>query len=247
MTAVAAVGVSFQLPVSLEQTAGGWLRLAAVYLACAVPFLCGGLVVSLILTHRAEQANRYYFFDLVGAALGCVAIVPATNQLGAATAVIAAAVVACAAAAALAWRTSARLRVAAVALGCALVVMGVANSRLGFYDVRFIKGQEQPPTVALRWNAFSRVDVAGTPEELWSFRCPLFAGFSARLDPDFLIAEAWLRYDADAATQITYFDGELERVGHLRFDVSASAYQAAAAGARPGHRRRRRAGRPHAP
>lgn len=52
----------------------------------------------------------------------------------------------------------------------------------------------------------------------------MFAGFSGRLDPDFEIPEVKLAYDADASTQITYFDGNLRRLEYLAFDVSSSAY-----------------------
>ncbi|MGH9904399.1 MAG: hypothetical protein ACRD8U_02315, partial [Pyrinomonadaceae bacterium] len=59
-----------------------------------MPFLAGGLVVALILKHRVQQANRLYFFDLLGAALACVLFIPITNWLGAPTAVLFGALVA---------------------------------------------------------------------------------------------------------------------------------------------------------
>ena len=224
LTAVVAVGVAFRLPISLDTSARNWLRIAAVYVLCAVPFLCGGLVVSLILTHRAAQANRLYFCDLLGAAAACLVFIPATNLFGAPTAVLFASVIACVAGAVLAGGAARFGRDAAIALALALSVLGIANTRLRFYDLRFIKGQRQPPTLAMKWNSFSRVDVAGTPLELWTPRPPVFAGYSTALDPNFRVAEAWLRYDADAATQITRFDGNLDRLEHLQFDVSSSVY-----------------------
>jgi SAM-dependent methyltransferase len=225
VTAVIAVGVAFRLPISLETSARNWARIATVYVLCAVPFLCGGLVVSLILTHRTTHANRLYFFDLLGAALACLAFIPATNVLGAPTAVLLAAVVACVAGAVFAGSEARVGRDAAVGLALALTLLGIANTRFRFYDLRFIKGHRQPPTLAMKWNSFSRVDVVGTPMELWTPRPPVFAGYSATLDPNFRIAEAWLRYDADAATQITRFDGDLGKLAHLGFDVSSSVYQ----------------------
>jgi len=225
VTSVAAVGVAFSLPISLETSAANWLRIAMVYGACAVPFLAGGMVVSLILTHRPAEANRLYFFDLLGASLACVLFIPATDRLGAPAAVIAAASVASIASAVLAPPRPRWPRRAALALSATLVVLALANTRLGFYDVRFVKGRPQPPTLAVAWNSFSRVDVVGTPREVWTPRAPRFAGYSARLDPNFRVAEAWLRYDADAATQITRFDGDATRLAHLRSDVSSTAYQ----------------------
>jgi hypothetical protein len=224
-TSVAAVGICFRLPISLDASAANWARIGATYLVCAVPFLFGGLTVSLILAHRARQANRLYCFDLVGAALGCLALIPATNALGAPTAVLLAGVTAAIAGAVLAGAAAPRRRNLALAVAGALAVAMAVNARVHRYDVKFVKGAVQPRTLALRWNSFSRVDVVGTPATLWTPRPPSFAGYSARLDPTFKIPEVWLRYDADAATQITRFDGDLAKLPHLAYDVSSSAYQ----------------------
>jgi hypothetical protein len=225
VTSVAAVGLSFRLPISLDTTAANWARIGATYLACALPFLFGGLAVSLILAHRAERANRLYFFDLLGAAFGCLVLIPATNALGAPTAILLAGAVAGASGLVLAGRQAPRQRAAALAVAAALVVGVAVNARLHLYDVKFVKGAVQPPTLALRWNSFSRVDVVGTPASLWTPAPPTFAGYSARLDPEFKIPEVWLRYDADAATQINRFDGDLAKLPHLAYDVSSTAYQ----------------------
>ena len=224
ITSVFAVGVAFRLPVSLDLAGTNWLRLGLIYFLCVLPFLAGGLVVALILTHHAEQANRLYAFDLFGAALGCLVFIPATNWLGAPTAVLIGAATATLAAIVLAGNNALASRRAAIITGAVLLFLALANSRIGFYDVRVIKGQEQPPMLALKWNSFSRVEVIGTPTELWRPRHPVFAGFSKTLDPDFRIPEVWLRYDADAATQITRFDGNLTRLRHLGYDVTSTAH-----------------------
>lgn len=224
VSAVLAVGVAFRVSVSLEPTTRSWLRVVAVFGLSAVPFLAGGLVVALILTHHSAAANRLYGFDLTGAALGCVAFIPAANRLGAPTAVLGAAAVAAAAGAILAGR-AARVpgRVAGL-LACALVLSAAANTRSGFYDVRMTKGKRQPPMLALEWNSFSRVEVIGVPADLKTPRRPLSAGLSTTLDPGFRVPELWLRYDADAATQITRLDGDPTRLAHLAYDVTSAPY-----------------------
>src|SRR4029434_1392030 len=60
---VLVVGMAFYLSVSMHPSPGNLLRLGLIYGLCVIPFLVGGLVVALILTHHAEQANRLYFFD----------------------------------------------------------------------------------------------------------------------------------------------------------------------------------------
>ena len=224
LTSVAAIGISFQLPISLDTSAENWARIGATYGLCAIPFLFGGLVVSLILTHRPAEANRLYFADLLGAALGCLAFIPATNWLGAPSAVLLAAAIASVSGAVLMPPAARRWRrLAMVLVGCLLIGI-FTNGRVHFYDVRFVKGVRQPPTLALKWNSFSRVDVVGTPATLWKAHPPSAPGFSTRLDQDFVIPEVVLRYDADASTPITFFDGVLGRLEYLRYDVTSSAY-----------------------
>ncbi len=225
LTSVLAIGIAFRVRISLELTTGNWLHIGLIYLLCVIPFMAGGLVVALILTHHAAQANRLYFFDLIGAALGCLLFVPATNWLGAPTAVLVGAAIATVAAVVLSGPESPRLRQLALALCGILIIVAASNTRRGFYDARLVKGEKQPPMLALKWNAFSRVDVKGSPEELWKPRHPVFAGFSSTLDPEFRVPELWLRYDADAATQITRFDGNPARLRHLRYDVSSAPHQ----------------------
>lgn len=222
-SSVLVIGAAFYLSVPVESSAADWLRLGVIYVLCAVPFLAGGLVIALILTHHSEQAHRLYFFDLIGAALGCLVFIPATNWLGAPTAVLAGAAVAAAAAVVFAPNGSRSHRISLILCG-ALIIAAVVNSQWNFYDVRVTKGRRQPLTLALKWNSFSRVEVQGSPRDLVTPRRPQSDGFSARLDPDFRIPEVYLRYDADALTQITRFDGDPGRLPHLPYDIASAPY-----------------------
>ena len=160
VSSVFAVKVSLRFPITLEVSAANWKRIGLIYGVNAVPFFFGGLVVSLILTHRAARANRMYFFDLAGAALGCLAFVPTTEWLGAPSAILLGAAIAAVAGGVPSWHRARSISSASLALAAGLLVGALENGRLHFLDVRFAKGQRQLPTLALRWNSFSRVDVA---------------------------------------------------------------------------------------
>jgi len=51
-----------------------WEMMLAYFVA-AIPFLLSGTIVSLVIADTIERVTRVYFFDLVGAAAGCAALV----------------------------------------------------------------------------------------------------------------------------------------------------------------------------
>src|SRR5690242_8617002 len=57
-------------------------RLALIYFTTSLPFFLAGSVVSLAISESIRQVDRVYFFDLLGAAGGCLLLVPLLNQLG---------------------------------------------------------------------------------------------------------------------------------------------------------------------
>ena len=70
----------------------GNLTLAGVYFASALPFFFSGAVVSIAVAETIQRVDRVYFFDLLGAAGGCLVLVPFLNYFGGPNTVIAAAV-----------------------------------------------------------------------------------------------------------------------------------------------------------
>ena len=49
---------------------------AGVYLLITIPFFLSGLIFTWAFTTYATQIQRLYFFDLLGAALGSIALIP---------------------------------------------------------------------------------------------------------------------------------------------------------------------------
>ena len=52
-----------------------------IYFADALPFLGSGIIVSLVISETIERVDRVYFFDLLGAAGGCLLLVPLLNTV----------------------------------------------------------------------------------------------------------------------------------------------------------------------
>jgi spermidine synthase len=55
---------------------------AGMYLALILPFFLAGLILAVMFSTYAKRIQSLYFWDLVGAAMGCVAIVPLLRPIG---------------------------------------------------------------------------------------------------------------------------------------------------------------------
>ncbi|MBI1791920.1 MAG: hypothetical protein HYR60_30710, partial [Acidobacteria bacterium] len=143
-----------------QRDEAGGAGLFLLYFATALPFFVSGAIVSLAISETVERIDRVYFFDLLGAAGGCLVLVPLLNQLGGPNTTIGAAILFAAAAAI--WHTmagSAGGRVFSVALGLALVALIILNFRGGVLDVKYAKGKKLTGELFIRWNDFSRIAV----------------------------------------------------------------------------------------
>ncbi len=137
-------------------------QLTLVYLVTAIPFFLAGAVISTAIAETVERVDRVYFFDLAGAAAGCLLLVPLLNYLGGPNTVIGASVLFAASSAI--WFTAAgsmRGRVVAVAIALGLVGLIVLNSKQSIIDVKYAKGEHLREEFFVKWNSFSRVALAG--------------------------------------------------------------------------------------
>jgi hypothetical protein len=131
---------------------GNW-QLALIYFAAALPFVLAGTIVSLAISETMESVNRVYFFDLLGAAAGCLLLVPLLNYLGGAGTVLSAGVLFVAGAAM--WHSMARPKVPSIicaALTLAMIAFLIVNIRGNFVGVK-----NGPNEIYVKWNSFSRI------------------------------------------------------------------------------------------
>ncbi len=74
------------IPANFDELASHPFRqLAAfgsLYLFLLIPFFASGLAISIILTRNAEQVHRLYFWDLLGAGIGCIGIFVLPSIIG---------------------------------------------------------------------------------------------------------------------------------------------------------------------
>ncbi len=154
---------------NLELTGENLWTLALIYFVSAAPFFLAGAVLSLVVEHAVERVDRVYFYDLGGAAGGCLILVPLLNLLGGPGTVLAAATLYGLAGAL--WCFGGGRRAPMILLLILSGVMAVFtgwNVRTRWVDVIYAKGRPLAWEVFSRWNSFSRVGVkaddgAGNP------------------------------------------------------------------------------------
>src|SRR5476651_2160631 len=120
VTTIVALFWLVRLRVGLSYSPHNLVLMLTIYALAALPFFAGGLVVTLAISRLSAQINTVYAADLIGAAGGCLVLIPLLDHLGAPGVVLAAAALSIAAA----WLfapAARRRRVAAVGLAVLLV------------------------------------------------------------------------------------------------------------------------------
>lgn len=202
-----------------------WL-LAALF-GCLFPtFLCGGIVVALILADCRARFHRVYAVDLGAAALGCLAAVALLSGLTPVEVLLKVLVVLPATAAALFALGGGRRRLALLSLAAAAALLLAGN------QLAAVRRIARPPHLATlsrqellsEWNSFSSLRVFAGHFQTWALS-PRYRG--PRLPMlDLLI-------DGIGGTQIVRFDGDprsLAAYDYLDDDLTALGQQLVPAG-----------------
>jgi predicted membrane-bound spermidine synthase len=145
--------------VLLQKSGAGNWSLALVYFTTALPFCGAGVILSSAISETIERVDRVYFFDLLGAAGGCLLLVPFLNYFGGPGTILAAAALFAAAGAV--WQGADRsvARRLNIAWAAALLACLIFNASYHFIDVRYAKGMQLKNEIFVKWNSFSRIAV----------------------------------------------------------------------------------------
>jgi len=206
---VAALGVIL----AQEGNPDGW-RIALIYFPTALPFFISGAILSLAVSETMERVDRVYFADLLGAAGGCLLLLPLLDLLtGPNTVIAAGALFAVAGAIWFSLDGAITGRAGSVGLALLLVAFITYNTATHLMGIRYAKGQKLGNEVYEKWNSFSRIAVA--PEK-GSGLASIF------IDAD--ASTAIFPYDLDALTpQRRHEIGLLEQGPALPYAVRPGA------------------------
>ena len=204
-TTLVALYVVLTHPVALAGTIENFYTLAIIYAATTLPFFFAGCAITLAVTRFASDMSRLYLFDLAGAAMGCLLLIPVLNLVGAINTVLV--VSACAAIAAVFFCTpTAASRGYAIGswfLAVGFVALPIYNIATHRIDVSISKGGTETEVLFSKWNSFSRITVQGNLD---------------RGDANILI-------DSDAATRITKDAGNIAAHPEQMDEIKSIAYQ----------------------
>jgi hypothetical protein len=225
-----AVVVCTALQLRLNVTFGSSWRelvtLATLYVLIAVPFILCGIFTCLVLLGAADRVGVVYCADLLGAGAGCALFVPfmAGGEGPRLVLLLGALAVAGGAAMALAAADRVTARVATLALAVCVIAF-IARLDRRTLQVQWAEGQRDGVHEFETWNAFSRLTVGPRPQRAFAW------GFGTRFSgDDWEVAQKALKIDSAATTVLTAFDGDFEKVPHLRWDVTALAHAVRAHG-----------------
>ena len=206
-----------RIPPLLNASAAEAWPLAWVTVLLTIPFLLSGAVVTIALTRCGGRIGILYGSDLVGAATGCLLIVPVLHFLDMFSAgLLAGALVALGAWCFAHFAGASRGAVpAAVGVGLLLASLGhaLAGAPIG---VAYPRGTaSEPGSIELsRWNAYSYVSVLHPTEGP-----PFYWGRGT--SPDSLRTTASLmRIDGAAGTPLTRWDGQRDSLDWVQYDVT---------------------------
>ncbi len=136
---------------------------ALIYFTGALPFLGAGIIVSLAISSTIERVDKVYFFDLLGAAAGCFALVGLLETVGGPNTVVAVSILFAAAGAIWFSLDGMRFgRIISVIVGIFFAMLVVSNMKYHFLEVTYAKGQKLQAGESW-WNSMSRIGLSPNP------------------------------------------------------------------------------------
>jgi hypothetical protein len=214
---IVALACLVRIRVGLNYSPENLALMLAIYGLAALPFFTGGSVISIAFARGGQRINVLYAADLIGAAAGCLLLIPLLNRLGAPGVVLTAAGLSLVAAGVFA---PSRIRARVIAAAVLLYALPVGAQAVGAapFDVIDTKGHEGDTILFSKWNSFSRVAVYDRRHGDWSLS-PRFTG---------QVGESlFMDIDSAASTPILKGTGNPADASYLRYELTALAYHLA--------------------
>jgi hypothetical protein len=218
LATLVALACLVRIRVGLNYSPENLMLMLTIYALAALPFFTGGAVMSIAFSRMTERINVLYGADLIGAAIGCLALIPLLNLLGAPGVVMTAAALSAAAALAFAPAPQ-RRRFGAVAVLLIVAALAAQVAGAAPFDVVDTKGHVVDRILVSKWNSFTRDAVYDRPHGDWSLS-PKFVGTRA--------PSLFMDIDSAASTPILKETGNVADASYLKYELTAIGYHLAA-------------------
>jgi spermidine synthase len=204
-----------RLRIGLTYSRQNLILMLTMYGLAALPFFAGGLVVTLAITRMTTRVNAVYASDLLGAAAGCLVLIPLLDRVGAPGVILTAAALALTAAV-LFSPAERRTGFAGAAVLIMAVAVGGQMSGAASFDIGDAKGHVGDTMLFSKWNSFSRIGVYDRPHDHWSLS-RTYTGAVPRT--------RYMDIDAAASTPIYEVAPDLSNAEFLKSELTAIAYR----------------------
>ena len=203
----------------------GFVQLTVMAVVAAVPFFLSGVVIALSLTRVPLPIGRIYFFDLLGASLGCMAAIALLEMTDPSSGSFFLATLACIGA--LSYVTGDReaagrsWRVSVMCVAVLLFAIGAWNHKVYPHGIRLThsKGRDLPDNpICDRWNTHSRIiayPLVKQPVRYWG---------PGPYAPKPLTRWSVMRIDGKAGTTVHEWHGNTKELSWIKHDVTSLAY-----------------------
>ncbi len=224
--------LQFCLITSTTPTLSTFFAWCLLLIAMALPYVFSGIVVSLALTRSPFPTGQVYGVDLLGAALGCLAVIFLLNIFDGPTAALVTGVLSGLAAMSFhrseapddrkqlqslpAWRRPGPITLALTLFAC----FNAVAPKISVRPV-LVKDDIESPfhNVFEKWNSYSRI-VASRPQS----GKPFLWGGSPKL-PAISVPQSALNIDGAAGTNMFHYDGTPQSISFLQYDLVGLAYR----------------------
>src|SRR3954462_15603337 len=128
-----------RLRIGLTYSRQNLVLMLTIYALASLPFFTGGMVITLAIARLSSRVNAVYASDLIGAAVGCLALIPLLDRVGAPGVVLTASALALTAAVLFA-PDRLRTRVATLAVVAIGIALAGHLSGIAGFDIGDAKG-----------------------------------------------------------------------------------------------------------
>ena len=184
-----------------------FLVLVKIFSLIFLPYFFSGLTITLALKHYAKNITRLYFFDLIGAGLGCILVISLLFIYDGISLVLLTSTMAAVAAMVFSRGDSHKLlKGLSRCIALLSLIIFISNAYIyRFLKITYVQGKPETGIVFEKWNPINRVTVI--PED--------FLGNKTLK----------INYDASALAHMHYFDGDINKVSYLQTHIPSFYYQ----------------------